>query len=175
MLELEFLPSLSPNWPRRSERKPAFNENDLSILKLPCTTPAPSHTLYSRVVRPKSSNEAKTLLKSVPLPLALRPSRKSGQLRNRTNDPSPTRLMLSCNRVTDPPNRKVWGPRTTLRSSLAMKLFCVMVRGKPEAILTEPRICKLGSSLLLLISPSATPTSDHLNGVMAPVLVCVRT
>ena len=40
-----------------------------------------------------------------------------------------------------------------------------MVRGNPEAKLTEPRIFKLGRSLFLLISPSATPTSDQLNGI----------
>ena len=114
----------------------------------PARTPAPSHTLNSRVVRPKSSNEAKTLLNPVPLPPALRPSRKSGQLRNRRNDPRPTRLTLSCNLVRDPPNRTVWAPRTKLRPSLKTKLFCVIVRGNPEAILTEPRIFKLGSSLL---------------------------
>ena len=62
-----------------------------------------------------------------------------------------------------------------LTASLKTKLFWVMVRGNPEAMLTEPRISRLGSSLFLLISPSATPTSDHLNGVLAAVLALVWT
>ena len=62
-----------------------------------------------------------------------------------------------------------------VRSSLNTKLFWVIVRGNLEAMLAEPTILRLGSSLLWLISPSATPTSDHLNGVTASVLVFVRT
>src|SRR5438045_9244185 len=42
-------------------------------------------------------------------------------------------------------------------------------------MLTEPRICRLGNSLFLFILPSDTPTSDHANGAVAPVLLLVRT
>src|SRR5690348_11072923 len=43
------------------------------------------------------------------------------------------------------------------------------------AMLTEPRMFKLGSSSLLFMLPSATPMSDHLNGASARVVVRVRT
>jgi len=62
-----------------------------------------------------------------------------------------------------------------VRSSLNTKLFWVIVCGNLEAMLAEPTMLRLGSSLLWLISPSATPTSDHLNGVTASVLVFVHT
>src|ERR1700746_2461087 len=42
-------------------------------------------------------------------------------------------------------------------------------------MLTEPRICRLGNSLFLFIVPSDTPTSDHANGAVTPVLLLVRT
>src|SRR5437667_7392832 len=59
--------------------------------------------------------------------------------------------------------------------SLNTKLFCVILRGNPDATLIEPRMLRLGSWLFSLIPPSATPTSDHLNGVIASVRVLVRT
>src|SRR5262249_40575943 len=107
-----------------------------------------SHTLYSLGVKPKTSKDAKTLLNGVPLPLALSPNKKSGQLRNCATDPRPTRSTLSCNLVRDAPNRTVCERRTNVRSSVKTKLFCVIVRGNPGAMLTDPRIFKLGSSLL---------------------------
>src|SRR6516162_3347789 len=64
---------------------------------------------------------------------------------------------------------------TKLRVSSPTKLYCVYVRGNAELKLTEPRIFRLGSSFASLISPSATPTSDHLSGGLARVWVLLYT
>src|SRR4030095_6868814 len=125
---------------------------------------------------PKMSADVKTLLKvPLPLPAELRPRRKSGQLRNWTKDPAPWKLMGTISLVSDPPNFKIWGPFNKLRVSFTAILFCVYVRGNADAILNEPRIFRLGSAFASFISPSATPTSDQLNGACAPVVVLVRT
>ena len=72
------------------------------------------------------SEEAKTLLNlPVPLSFAPSPSKKSGQLRNCTDEPIPTISKYSFSRAISPPNFIACAPLTRLNVSLREKVFCV--------------------------------------------------